>query len=193
MVARSCQRSRAAANRAPAGAATPERQPVGQSVGSSALHASSEEPVATHPRGTPVMGVGAARSRVQWFSSVADSHRRRPAGRAVGAEDGEVPNRLAAVDVPVPAAAPRQPRRLAGWGRPPSPRRGTATAGAAVGRVRRVPLVPRHGARVVRGPRGRGVLQRAVRRGEGRPRGASDVDAVYMAATQAPLATAAGR
>ena len=45
-------------------------------------------------------------------------------------------------------------------------------ARAAVGRVRRVPLVPRHGARVVRGRRGRGRGQRPLRRGQGRPRGA---------------------
>jgi hypothetical protein len=57
-------------------------------------------------------------------------------------------------------------------------------AGAAVGRVRGLPLVPRHGARVVRGRRDRGDRQRGfvpvkVDREE-RP----DVDAVYMEATQ---------
>ena len=56
---------------------------------------------------------------------------------------------------PVPPPAPGQPGRLAGVGGRgvrggTEPRR----AGAAVRRVRRLPLVPRHGARVVRGRRG---------------------------------------
>ncbi len=45
--------------------------------------------------------------------------------------------------------------------------------GAAERRVRRLPLVPRDGARVVRGPRDRGVHERALRQREGRPRGAA--------------------
>ena len=40
-------------------------------------------------------------------------------------------------------------------------------------RVRRLPLVPRDGARVVRGRRHRGVPQRALREHQGRPRGAA--------------------
>ena len=40
-------------------------------------------------------------------------------------------------------------------------------------RVRRVPLVPRHGARVVRGRGDRGVHERALRQRQGRPRGAA--------------------
>ena len=46
-------------------------------------------------------------------------------------------------------------------------------AGAAQRRVRRVPLVPRHGARVVRGRGDRGVHERALRQHQGRPRGAA--------------------
>ena len=45
-------------------------------------------------------------------------------------------------------------------------------AGAAVGRLRRLPLVPRDGPRVVRGRRGGRRGQRRLRRGQGRPRGA---------------------
>ena len=46
-------------------------------------------------------------------------------------------------------------------------------AGAAQRRVRRVPLVPRDGARVVRGRGDRGVPERALRQHQGRPRGAA--------------------
>ena len=49
----------------------------------------------------------------------------------------------------------------------PAPRR----ARPALGRLRRLPLVPRHGPRVVRGRRGRRGRQRRVRGGQGRPRG----------------------
>ena len=45
--------------------------------------------------------------------------------------------------------------------------------GAAVDRLRRLPLVPRHGARVVRGRDDRGVHERALRQRQGRPRGAA--------------------
>ena len=49
---------------------------------------------------------------------------------------------------------------------------GRGPAGPAVDRLLVVPLVPRHGARVVRGPRDRRRHERAVREREGRPRGA---------------------
>ena len=53
--------------------------------------------------------------------------------------------------------------------RGPAPRR----PGPAVGRLRRLPLVPRHGARVVRGRAGRRAAERALRQHQGRPRGAA--------------------
>ena len=75
-------------------------------------------------------------------------------------------------DQPVPAAARPQPRGLVSVGR------GGAGAGArprpadpAVDRLLRVPLVPRHGTRVVRGRRHRARDERALRPGEDRPRG----------------------
>ena len=46
-------------------------------------------------------------------------------------------------------------------------------ADPAVGRLLGLPLVPRHGARVVRGRRDRGADERAVRQRQGRPRGAA--------------------
>ena len=46
-------------------------------------------------------------------------------------------------------------------------------ADPAVGRLRRLPLVPRHGARELRGRGGRGGDERAVRQHQGRPRGAA--------------------
>ena len=62
---------------------------------------------------------------------------------------------------------------------------GARRPGPPVGRLRRVPLVPCHGARVVRGQRDGGPSQRPLRcvkvDREERP----DVDAVYMQATQA--------
>ena len=53
--------------------------------------------------------------------------------------------------------------------RGPPPRR----AGPAVGRLRGLPLVPRHGARVVRGRAGRRADERELRQHQGRPRGAA--------------------
>ena len=53
----------------------------------------------------------------------------------------------------------------------PRPRRGQAAA--RLHRLLGVPLVPRHGARVLRGPRGRPPDERALRLREGRPRGAA--------------------
>ena len=76
-------------------------------------------------------------------------------------------------DQPVPAPARRQPGGLVPVGRRglrPRPRRGPADA--PVGRLLVVPLVPRDGARVVRGPGHRRGHERAVREREGRPRGA---------------------
>ena len=76
-------------------------------------------------------------------------------------------------DEPVPAAAREQPGGLVpvGSGRP-GPREAPRSPDLPEHRLRRVPLVPRHGARIVRG-RGDGRLpQRAFRRDQGRPRGA---------------------
>jgi hypothetical protein len=75
---------------------------------------------------------------------------------------------------PVPQAARGQSRRLVSVGR------GGDRAGAAgeqahsvVGRIFRLPLVPRHGARVVRGPRDGSIDEQRVREHQGRPRGAA--------------------
>ena len=77
-------------------------------------------------------------------------------------------------DVAVPPPARRQPGRLVGVGTG-RVRRGARAqrAGAAERRVRRLPLVPRDGARVVRGRRDRGVHERALRQHQGRPGGAT--------------------
>ena len=90
------------------------------------------------------------------------------------------------IDQSVPLAAQGQPGRLVAVVRR-GVRRGPRTRGPdpAERRLRRLPLVPRHGARVLRGRRGRGYLNEhfvciKVDREE-RP----DVDAVYMEATQA--------
>src|SRR6478752_2595771 len=75
-------------------------------------------------------------------------------------------------DLAVPAATRRKPGRLV-----PVGRRGILAGplfrapGAGVDRLRRLPLVPRDGAGVIRGPgRGRGD-ERLVRVHQGRPRG----------------------
>ena len=52
------------------------------------------------------------------------------------------------------------------------PRPGRGEADPRLDRLRRLPLVPRDGARVLRGPRGRGADERALRLHQGRPRGA---------------------
>src|SRR5450759_4935892 len=77
-------------------------------------------------------------------------------------------------DEPVPPPARAQPRGLASMGR------GGAGAGARRGppdlplhRLRGLPLVPRHGARVVRGSGDGGVPQRQLREHQGGPRGAT--------------------
>ena len=76
-------------------------------------------------------------------------------------------------DVAVPPPAPRQPGRLVRVGSRGIAGRGSRRqAGPALGRVLRVPLVPRDGARVVRGRRGRSGDERRVRLRQGRPRGA---------------------
>ena len=83
-------------------------------------------------------------------------------------------NRLGARDEPLPAPARRQPGRLVPVGRRgvrAGARRGQADP--ALGRLQRVPLVPRDGARVVRGPGDRGADERALRQRQGRPRGAA--------------------
>src|SRR6266849_233245 len=75
---------------------------------------------------------------------------------------------------PLPAAARAQSRRLArlgGGGARPSARRGQADP--PLGRVLRLPLVPRDGARVLRGPGGGRGDESPVRQREGGPGGAS--------------------
>ena len=81
-------------------------------------------------------------------------------------------NRLAETS-PVPPPAQGQPRRLVPVGRRgarPRPRGGQADP--RLDRLRRLPLVPRDGARVLRGPAGRRADERALRLHQGRPRGA---------------------
>ena len=66
-----------------------------------------------------------------------------------------------------------QPRRLAAVGRGgAAPRARERPPAARLDRLLGVPLVPRHGARVLRGRRDRGADERALRLREGRPRGA---------------------
>src|SRR5262245_29702866 len=91
-------------------------------------------------------------------SAPADS-RNEPAGRGVE---------------PVPPAARGQPGRLVPVGRRgarASP--GGGPADPALDRLQRLPLVSRHGPRVVRGPGDRGSHERALRQREGGPRGAA--------------------
>src|SRR4051794_35409858 len=77
-------------------------------------------------------------------------------------------------DLAVPAPALGQPRRLAAVGRGgAAPRARARRAAAGLDRLQRVPLVPRDGARVLRGPGGRAADERALRLREGRPRGAA--------------------
>ena len=74
---------------------------------------------------------------------------------------------------PLPAPAREQPHRVVGVVRRGLRRsRPPRCARAAVRRVRRLPLVPCHGARVVRGPGDGGPGQRAIRGDQGGPRGA---------------------
>ena len=90
--------------------------------------------------------------------------------RAYGVRD-EPPRRR---DEPVPAPARREPGRLVPVGRRGARagrRRGPADP--ALGRLQRLPLVPRDGARVVRGRGDGGADERALRQRQGRPRGAA--------------------
>ena len=83
-----------------------------------------------------------------------------------------MPNRLAG-KLTVPAPAQDNPVDWYAWGEEAlerSPR--TGPAAARLDRLLGVPLVPRDGARVLRGPGDRGVDERALRVREGRPRGA---------------------
>src|SRR4051794_25350146 len=76
-------------------------------------------------------------------------------------------------DLAVPAPAPGQPGRLAAVGRGgAAPGAGARPPAARLDRLQRVPLVPRDGARVLRGSRDRRADERALRVRQGRPRGA---------------------
>ena len=77
-------------------------------------------------------------------------------------------------DLALPPPAPGQPGRLAPVG-PRGARRGARARRAAAGldRLLELPLVPRHGARVLRGSRDRRAHERALRQRQGRPRGAA--------------------
>ena len=92
-------------------------------------------------------------------------------GRATLLDYAEPP---ATGDVPLPPPAPRQPGGLVRRG---ATRRSRAPASedkpllVSIG-YSRVPLVPRDGARVLRGRRDRGADERALRVRQGRPRGA---------------------
>ena len=75
---------------------------------------------------------------------------------------------------PIPPAARPQPRGLVPMGRRSlrqSPERGPTRV--PLGRLRRLSLVPRDGARVLRGRDDREAPERAVRRDQGGPRGAA--------------------
>ncbi len=76
-------------------------------------------------------------------------------------------------DLALPAASTRT---TPSTGTPGATRRWTAPArgppAAGLDRLLRLPLVPRDGARVLRGPRGRRADERALRVHQGRPRGA---------------------
>ena len=101
--------------------------------------------------------------------------RTRPVVAAGSArEGGGMPNRLAASSSPYLLQHADNPVDWWEWGaggvrRGPTPRR----AGAAQRRLRRVPLVPRHGGGVLRGRGHGGGRQRPLRRGQGRPGGAA--------------------
>ena len=75
-------------------------------------------------------------------------------------------------DQPLSAPACGKPRRLVPVGRPGAlPRAGRGPADPAFDRLQRLPLVPRDGARVVRGQRDGGRDERALRQRQGRSRG----------------------
>ena len=114
-------------------------------------------------------------------SIVSGAHRQCPARwtaayhRADGRPPGHAPPHEPARgrDQPLPAPARAQPRRLDTVGSGGAGAREVARpADLPLDRLRRLPLVPRHGARVVRG-RGDGRrAQRRLRRDQGGPRGA---------------------
>ena len=97
-------------------------------------------------------------------------HLRVPTSKCPEADRAQPPRRR---DQPLPAPARGQPRRLVAVGRR-GVRRGDAARppGAPVDRLLGLPLVPRHGPRVLRGRRHRRGHERAVRQHQGRPRGA---------------------
>ena len=84
-------------------------------------------------------------------------------------------NRLATLAQPLPAPARRQPGRLVGVGDEAFAEARRRDVPVLLSRrVRRLPLVPRHGARVVRGRRAwPRPLNERLRRDQGRPRGAA--------------------
>ena len=82
-------------------------------------------------------------------------------------------NRLGPRDQPLSPAAQGQPRPLVGLGARGAGRgQAHRQADPALGRLRRLPLVPRHGARELRGRGHRRRHERALRQHQGRPRGA---------------------
>ena len=84
-----------------------------------------------------------------------------------------MPNRLAAETSPYLLQHADNPVDWYPWGEEalgPGPRRGPADP--RLDRLRRLPLVPRDGAGVLRGPADRGADERALRLHQGRPRGA---------------------
>ena len=90
--------------------------------------------------------------------------------RAPNWDHAEPPRRR---DEPVPAPARPQPGRLVPVGRRcAGPREAARSADLPLDRLRRLPLVPRHGARVVRGRDDRGLHERPLRGDQGGPRGA---------------------
>ena len=70
--------------------------------------------------------------------------------------------------------------------------RAAGQADPAVGRLLGVPLVPRDGARVVRGRGDRAAHERPVREHQGRSRGAPDLDKIYQTAHQLYTGRAGG-
>ena len=96
-----------------------------------------------------------------------------------------VVNRLAGATSPYLLQHADNPVDWYPWGDEALARARGGQAGPALDRLRGLPLVPRDGARVVRGPRDRRGDERALRQRQGRPRGAPDLDAVYMDAVVA--------
>src|SRR3954453_14782733 len=125
-------------------------------------HVTSTRRAAAVPQRTPTSTAGAY-----------DAARVRPAPTPVRCAGGwHEPTR--AGGIALPATARRQPGRLVAVVRR-RVRRGTTARRPrpAERRLQRVPLVPRDGARVVRGRRHRRADERALRVHQGRPRGAT--------------------